>query len=134
MQTVVAGLIQQRGKLLIAQRSQSGAHPLEWEFPGGKVEYGESAEAALTRELEEELGIAAVIGTEFTRYEYTYPGKKPILLIFFHVDSYKGTIQNRLGFESLQWESPAELSAFSFLAGDLPLIQLLCEISIDQIE
>ncbi len=134
MQTVVAGLIQQRGKLLIAQRSPSGMHPLEWEFPGGKVEPAESAELALARELEEELGIAAVIGPELTRYEYAYPGKKPILLIFFYVDSYQGTVQNRLGFEALRWENPANLPAYNFLAGDLPLIQLLREIHIDQIE
>jgi len=134
MQTVVAGLIWSEGKLLIAQRRASGPHPLAWEFPGGKVESGETEQQALIRELEEELGIEAEIGTENTRYEYTYPGKAPILLVFFHVERYQGKAWNKFGFESLVWEALSNFSRYRFLAGDLPLIQLLREIHIDQVE
>ncbi len=134
MQTVIAGLLWSDGKLLIAQRPASGHHPLEWEFPGGKLEPGETEEQALVRELEEELGIEAEIGTELTRYRYTYPGKAPIILVFFHVMLYQGKVWNKFGFESLLWETPANLFKYRFLAGDLPLIQLLREIHIDQIE
>jgi len=134
MQIVVAGLVWNAGKLLIAQRRRSDPHPLEWEFPGGKAEPGESAEEALVRELDEELGITAEIGALLTRYEYSYPAKDPITLIFFHVTRYRGVVQNRLGFESLRWETPAKLPDYQFLAGDLPLIQLLREIDVNQIE
>ncbi len=134
MQTVVAGLIWRDGQLLIAQRAEAGAHPLEWEFPGGKLEPGETEEQALVRELEEELGIAAEVGAELTRYEYAYPGKAPILLVFFHVERYQSEARNKFGFASLKWESPVNLSGYPFLPGDLPLIQLLREIHIDQVK
>ena len=59
MTTVVAGVIERAGLVLIAQRKRTGQHPLKWEFPGGKVEPNETPEAALIRELDEELGIRA---------------------------------------------------------------------------
>jgi len=133
MQTVVAGLIRRDGAILIAQRSAQGPHPLKWEFPGGKVEAGETAEEALHRELHEELGIEAVPGAEFGRYEYSYPGKSAILLRFFEVESYSGTLENQRAFEAVRWETPNRLSRYDFLAGDLALIELLCKIEIDQV-
>ena len=57
--TVVAAVIERDGCVLIAQRKRTGQHPLKWEFPGGKVEPGEAPEAAVVRELEEELAIRA---------------------------------------------------------------------------
>src|SRR5919197_4408282 len=71
---VVAGLIQQGGKLLICQRRRDGAFALKWEFPGGKVEPGETYEHGLHRELREELGIEAHIGPEAYRTRHDYPG------------------------------------------------------------
>jgi len=133
MQTVAAALIIRGGKLLIAQRGTTSPHPLEWEFPGGKVEVGETPEAALIRELSEELGIRAIAGPAFTSYEYVYPGKSPIRLVFHWVTSYQGTLVNRV-FEQLAWAEVSRLSDYNFLAGDLPLIQLLREVHIDQIE
>lgn len=134
MQTVVAGLIWREGKVLIAQRRPSDPHPLKWEFPGGKLEDGETPERALVRELEEELNIRAEIGPEFARYEYTYEGKASILLVFFEIRHYQGTIGPSVPFEAIRWEVPAALSSYDFLAGDLALIQLLSEIHIDQIQ
>ena len=55
MTTVVAGILERDGRILICQRKADQAHPLKWEFPGGKVEAGEEPEAALQRELNEEL-------------------------------------------------------------------------------
>ena len=85
MTTVVAAVIERDGLVLIGQRKPTGQHPLRWEFPGGKVEPGEAPEAALARELDEELGIQARVGPEIMRYEYQYPGRPPILLIFYSV-------------------------------------------------
>ena len=64
--TVVAGLIQQGGRLLVCQRRRDGAFALKWEFPGGKVEPGETYEKGLRRELHEELGIDATLAQKPT--------------------------------------------------------------------
>src|SRR5271170_2445324 len=93
MTTVVAAIIEREQKILICQRRADGAHPLKWEFPGGKVEAGESLEVALARELREELGIGARIGDEVMRYEFAYPGKKAILLVFIGVTEFAGAME-----------------------------------------
>src|ERR1017187_9649532 len=85
MVQVVAAVLQSGDKILVGQRMPQQSHPLKWEFPGGKVEPGESPEQALARELEEELGISGASGEGMTRYLFTYPGKDPIQLIFFRV-------------------------------------------------
>lgn len=134
MQTVVAGLIWREGKLLIGQRRNSVPHPLRWEFPGGKVEPGETEERALIRELYEELQITARLGLEFARYEFAYPGGLPLQLVFFMIESYTGKAENTGVFESIAWEVPGRLAAYPFLEGDLPLIQLLGKFHVNQVE
>jgi 8-oxo-dGTP diphosphatase len=121
MTHVVAGVLVRDGKILICQRRADQPHPLKWEFPGGKIEAGESPQAALTRELDEELGIESEAGRELARYEFTYPGGKTILLIFLRVTSWKGEIENRI-FETIRWESTAALSEIDFLEGDKPFL------------
>ena len=119
--TVVAALIFSGGRLLICQRSAAGQFPGQWEFPGGKVEPGEAPLAALRRELEEELGIAAEIGEEVWRTEHQYPGRAPVELRFYLVGRYTGTIENRV-FQQVRWELPQQLLQYDFLEGDRPLI------------
>jgi 8-oxo-dGTP diphosphatase len=115
--TVVAAIIQRDGRILIGQRKNLGHHPLKWEFPGGKVEPGETPEAALIRELQEELGIQARIDRELMRYEYQYPGRSRILLIFYSVVDFDGEPQN-LDFDQIRWEQPQLLRNYDFLEGD----------------
>jgi 8-oxo-dGTP diphosphatase len=115
--TVVAAIIQRAGCILIGQRKDLGHHPLKWEFPGGKVEPGETPEAALIRELQEELGIQARIDRELMRYEYQYPGRSRILLIFYRVVDFEGEPQN-LDFDQIRWEKPELLRNYDFLEGD----------------
>ena len=117
MTTVVAAIIQRDGRILIGQRKDLGHHPLKWEFPGGKVEPGETPEAALIRELQEELGIHARIDRELMRYEYQYPGRSRILLIFYRVVDFEGEPQN-LDFDQIRWERPERLRDYDFLEGD----------------
>lgn len=121
MTTVVAGILQRDDAILICQRRADQPHSLKWEFPGGKVEPGESVIAALQRELREELGIESDPATEIDRYEFTYPGKKPILLIFLRVTAWRGTIENRI-FAAMAWAFPDTLADYDFLAGDLGFI------------
>jgi 8-oxo-dGTP diphosphatase len=121
MTHVVAGVLVRDGKILICQRRADQPHPLKWEFPGGKVEAGESPEAALIRELGEELGIESEAARELTRYEFTYPGGKTILLIFLSVVRWKGEIENRI-FKTILWETPEALRGYDFLEGDEPFL------------
>jgi len=124
MVEVVAAIIERGGAILIGQRKAEQSHPLKWEFPGGKVEAGETPEKALARELDEELGIRHAAGEEITRYQYTYPGRDPILLYFFRVRSFEGEPRNRV-FHDMRWESPARLANLDFVEGDRDFIRML---------
>jgi 8-oxo-dGTP diphosphatase len=117
MVLVVAAILERDGNILIGQRQPTQSHPLKWEFPGGKVEPGETPERALARELEEELAIRDATGHEITRYEYAYPGREPILLIFYRVLSFRGEPQN-LVFHEMRWEPAEQLPNFDFVEGD----------------
>ena len=121
MVQVVAAILERDGRILIGQRTPAQSHPLKWEFPGGKVEPGEAPEQALIRELEEELAIRAAEPSEITRYQFAYPGKRPIELIFFRVSSYEGEIVNRI-FHDLRWERRERLAELDFLEGDRDFI------------
>jgi 8-oxo-dGTP diphosphatase len=120
--TVVAGILERDGRTLICQRRADSPHPLKWEFPGGKVEPGESPRQALTRELREELGIEAEVGAERMRYEFAYPGKNPILLIFLGVSGWTGAMENRI-FQTIVWETPDLLGNYDFLEGDTEFLK-----------
>ena len=124
MTTVVAAVIERAGRILIGQRKNEGHHPFKWEFPGGKVEPGETPEAATVRELEEELGIRARVDGEIMRYEFQYPGRTPILLIFYRIVDFEGEPQNR-DFEQILWETQQRLSNYDFLEGDAQFIASL---------
>ena len=124
MLQVVAAILEREGRILICRRTARQSHPLKWEFPGGKVESGETPEAALTRELHEELGITGAVGDEITRYEYAYPGKHPILLIFIRITRYTGEPANLI-FEEIRWEPAARLPDFDFVEGDREFIRAI---------
>ncbi len=126
MLQVVAGIIQRDGQILICRRTASQSHPLQWEFPGGKVEPGEAPEQALARELEEELAIRHAGGLELSRTQFTYPGKQPIELIFFRVHSFTGELENRI-FHEMRWVPVSELKSFDFVEGDREFIRWLSE-------
>ena len=124
MLEVVAAILEREGRILICQRTAQQSHPLKWEFPGGKIEPGESPAQALARELEEELGITAARSEEITRYEFTYPGKNPTLLIFLRVTHYEGEPQNLI-FHDMRWEPASRLAVFDFLEGDRDFLRIL---------
>lgn len=126
MITVVAAIIRRGGRILICRRTAAQAHPLQWEFPGGKVEAGESPPQALGRELCEELAVRARIGDEAERFEFRYPGKEPILLIFYAVTDFDGEPRNCV-FQEIRWVAPRELTQFDFLEGDVDLVRRLAE-------
>jgi 8-oxo-dGTP diphosphatase len=122
MVQVVAAILERGGRILIGRRKAEQSHPLQWEFPGGKVEHGETPAQALARELQEELDIGGVRGEEITRYEFTYPGKSPIRLIFFRVTEFAGEPRNVI-FEELRWEPRQYLAGFDFVEGDIEFLR-----------
>jgi 8-oxo-dGTP diphosphatase len=121
---VVAGVLQREGMLLIGQRMANDRHALKWEFPGGKVEPGETPRQALARELREELGVEAVIGAEVARYEHSSNGRGPLILLFHRVESFTGEPRSE-AFEQIRWEAPAALPGYDFLDGDLDFVRRL---------
>jgi 8-oxo-dGTP diphosphatase len=121
---VVAGLIFDQDRLLVCQRPPGGSFALKWEFPGGKLEQGEGYEAALRRELREELGIEAGRFNEIFRHEHVYPNITKVNLRFFRVEDYSGEVQNRV-FQQIKWVTVKELLELDFLDGDLPIIRKL---------
>ncbi len=121
---VAAALIVRDGKILIGQRKKADSHGLKWEFPGGKIERGESPADALARELEEELGIQAHIGREVVRYTWSYPKRATILLMFYRVTDFQGQPQ-ALAFEKIAWEAPGQLPTYDFLEGDVDFVRRL---------
>jgi len=126
MKRVVAALIWKDGKLLICQRTRHQPMPLKWEFPGGKIEEGEQPRDALRRELDEELGIAAVIGDEVARIRHEYPNGNAVELRFYDVREYSGELENRI-FRDVVWAVPSELPTYDFLEADSELVRSLAE-------
>ena len=122
---VVAAVIVREGRVLACQRSRSGKFPLKWEFPGGKVQSDESPEAALTRELREELSVEASVGAEIYRTKHKYAEMpSAIELIFFAATIESGEIDNRV-FEEIAWVAPRKLAEMDFLDADREFITQL---------
>ncbi len=119
---VVAALILRNGKVLICQRRPDQAMALKWEFPGGKMEPGEGPEEALIRELNEELGIDAVIGPRIARVRHTYRNGGAVDLQFFAVHEFSGEMTNHI-FNDLRWSLLTDLPKYDFLAADRGLVQ-----------
>ncbi len=124
MITVAAGILKQDGRILICQRKPTGAFPLQWEFPGGKVEAGEDAQTCLRRELREELAIEAEIGPEVAAFQYTYPNGFQVNLVFFRVSGHVGKMANQ-AFEQILWVKPDDLLRYDFLEADRALVARL---------
>ena len=123
MRTVVAAVIERSDRrLLIGQRRRNDTSALKWEFPGGKVERGETPEAALARELKEELGASlnkcVPIGRVVHKYAET-PHELEIL--FFAAAIADGELKPR-SFEQIAWVLPKELGDYDFLAANAGLL------------
>jgi 8-oxo-dGTP diphosphatase len=122
MRTVVAAVIEREDRrLLIGQRRKDDSSPLKWEFPGGKVREGEAAEAALARELQEELGVTLTKCVEMGRVRHQYAGSSEELEIRFFAARMEGEA-SPLCFEQIAWVLPKELGSYDFLAANRELV------------
>jgi len=121
---VVAGILQDaHDRILIADRTRSRSLKDHWEFPGGKVNAGESSEAALRRELAEELGIEVATATQFHYSEHDY-SHMSVAIQFFLVADWKGTPDGREG-QLIRWVDRISLDPDLLLPADAPVVEAL---------
>lgn len=120
---VVAGIIWREGRYLGVRRPEGKPHPGMWEFPGGKVEPGEDAAAAMVRELVEELDIEARDLEYWKDKTHAYP-TFTVRLSFFHIRDFKG-VPRPLEGQGLRWLTPAEAVDLPFLEADRDIVEEL---------
>jgi len=118
---VVAGIAKRAGRVLVARR-RGGSHDGKWEFPGGKVERGESCAAALAREFAEEFGVAARVGRRAGTVEICSPRAR--MLIVFHEVRFEGK-PGRREHSSVLWALPRQLAAMDMLGPDALIAAIL---------
>ena len=120
---VAAALYGHDGRILIAQRPPGKHMAGRWEFPGGKVDTGESEATALARELQEELGVEVTSSRPFMRLAHSY-NDRDVELSMWIVDSYRGEPQSLDG-QGLKWVEPARLADEDILEADKPFVEAL---------
>lgn len=107
---VVAAVIEDAGRFLLCQRHAGPHLPLKWEFPGGKVEPGETPEAALQREIVEELGTACCVGQQVAEVTHSYPEKT------VHIRFFLATLEGDprpIVHRALQWIRPIDFDRYA---------------------
>jgi 8-oxo-dGTP diphosphatase len=115
---VVAGIIRRQRQILLCQRKKNGPHPLQWEFPGGKIESGEEPERALVREFDEELSLEIIKQKPIFSKTFTYPNDNLYIeLFFFHAWTRHFAWQNRV-FAAVEWVDQELVSVYDLLAAD----------------
>ncbi len=119
----VGAIFNNQGKLLISQRSKQSHQGSLWEFPGGKLEEGESVQTALARELEEELGIQIQQSVPLIRIHHDYVDKR-VLLDVWSISRFAGSPSGRQG-QPLCWLDPLTLDSRVFPQADEPIIKAL---------
>lgn len=123
---VVAALIESgEGLVLITQRRAEAFMPLKWEFPGGKVEPGETDQQALKREIQEELGITVAVGDHFMGLIHSYPDFNVDFQVY-QCSILEGEIQ-KVGVHDFKWVNVKDLDKFRFPPADQPTVKKLLE-------
>lgn len=123
MKTVTAGIMAEKGSVFIAKRRAGLRFAQKWEFPGGKIDDGETPERCLQREMEEEFGIAVSVG-EFlgeSIHQYDHGG---IRLLVYRMYWEEGDMELR-DHDEYRWVLPAEMEQYDFTAADLPFVERL---------
>jgi 8-oxo-dGTP diphosphatase len=121
---VAVGIVyNQAGHVLVGQRVVRDMYYNKWEFPGGKVEQGESIELALAREFHEEVGIHIISSRPLMLLEHDYPDRQVRLHVRI-VEKYEGEVQSLEG-QAIKWVAPTELKGLDFLQGNQAILDAL---------
>ena len=123
---VVAALIWDNDKFMICQRPAHKARGLLWEFVGGKVEAGETKEAALIRECQEELAVTLTVGDVFMEVIHEYPDIT-VQLTLFNATIAEGVPQ-KLEHNDIRWITPAEIPQYDFCPADVEILDKIMEL------
>ena len=131
MKQVAVGIILKDGHVLACQRKHDARYPLKWEFPGGKLEDGETGVQAVIRELQEELQITATVDRELHRQEWIYSDGTAdsredgaFRVFYFLIRTFSGTPMNR-AFEQIRWVKPRDLTSMDILEGNRKAVDIL---------
>ena len=119
---VVCALIEQAGRILLAQRPAHKHLPLKWEFPGGKVEPGEEPTAAIVREIHEELGCDIVIGRALRRFPFDYTAVVIEMIPYVCTLAPGSPAPQAHEHVALAWVEPGQLAAYDLAPADVPVI------------
>lgn len=123
MTTVIAAIIMKDGKVLIAQRGQGQRLAGKWEFPGGKLEEGETPEECLRREIKEELDMDIEVEGYFGESVYHYE-TGPVRIVFYRARMLGGNCRLRVH-SRVEWVSPHQLAKYDFAPADVPIVHKL---------
>jgi 8-oxo-dGTP diphosphatase len=121
---VAALIVSSRGEVLLTQRREDQDLPLSWEFPGGKIEPGESPVDALRREIREELGVAVEVGRVWEVLHHRYP-RYDVTMIVYRCALPEGAAPRAVEVRDLAWVTPAALGDYPILPADAPLVARL---------
>lgn len=125
MQVAVAVIIDPENRILITRRSLQSSHGGFWEFPGGKLEQGEYALAALVREVKEEVGLDVLACDYLGEVRHKYKENQPISLLIYHVHEFDGQATCREAQMDMNWARLENLKDFQFPAANLEIIELI---------
>nr|WP_315456595.1 8-oxo-dGTP diphosphatase MutT [uncultured Sphingorhabdus sp.] len=124
---VAAALTNETGEILLQKRPAGAQMADHWEFPGGKVDAGESPESALVRELQEELGIAVSVESLTPLTFASEPlGDKNLLLLLYHCTEWRGN-PSAIYASEIRWVMPADMGGMKMPPADYPLVDALLE-------
>jgi 8-oxo-dGTP diphosphatase len=121
---VVAAILRRGGRVLVTRRHGHAERGGQWEFPGGKVEAGESEAEALAREIREELGCGIAIGPIVARTSHRYPDLE-VELVFYACALEPGAEPRLLGAAALEWAEAERLAEYDFCEADRPVLPVI---------
>ena len=122
---VAAAVVWDGERLLMTQRAPGGALGLQWEFPGGKIEAGETPEQAIVREVREELGVRATPHErlESVQHDYAHGTRVEIVFVRCTLDSHAFTLSDEV--HAARWQAPAEIELHEVLEADRDFLRSL---------